>query len=100
MDIDAGNILSAITVDEKKKNGKNVEIDLEKAEVGERPGTPMSTTEGDAPLEPVFSGVKELPFSKARLIALVVTLTGAAFLNVSIDRVNSYSRSIVANSQR
>jgi len=88
MDIDSGNALSAVTVSGKEKIGKNAEVDLEKAEVGtSRPGTPATSTTdgGDVPLEPVFSRAKELPFSQARLVALVVTLTGAAFLNVDIS---------------
>jgi hypothetical protein len=85
MDIDSGNALSAVTVSEKEKTEKNVEVDLEKAEVDiSRPESPTTpSTNGDAPLEPVLSRIKELPFSKARLISLVITLTGAAFLNVS-----------------
>jgi hypothetical protein len=87
MDIDSGNALSAVTVSGKEDTGKNIEVDLEKAEVDiSRPGTPATSTTniGDVPLEPVVSRANELPFSKARVVALVVTLTGAAFLNVSI----------------
>lgn len=84
MEVDAGNPLSPVTVKEKENTGKGEEVDLEKAEVNvSRPRTPV-TDGGDVPLEPVFSRAKDLPFSRARLIALVVTLTGAAFLNVSI----------------
>lgn len=87
MDINAGNALSAVPVMEKEKTGKSVEVDLEKAEVdGSTPQTPV-TDGGDMPLEPVFSRVKELTISRARLVALVVTLTGAAFLNVSIPSI-------------
>ncbi|KAE9972043.1 hypothetical protein EG328_005265 [Venturia inaequalis] len=87
MDDDAANALSAVMMKEKDKEttGKDGEVDLEKAEVDiSRPQTPAGIDGGiggDMPLEPVFSRVKELPFSKARLVALVVTLTGAAFLN-------------------
>lgn len=96
MDNDAGNALSAVMMKEKDKEttGKDGEVDLEKAEVDiSRPQTPGMDggIGGDVPLEPVFSRVKELPFSKARLVALVVTLTGAAFLNVSIsNRCSSF----------
>jgi hypothetical protein len=86
MDPDSGNALNAVTVSTKGKTGENVEVDCEKADVDiSRPLSPAeSSTNGDAPLEPVFSRIQELPFSKARLIALVATLSGAAFLNVSV----------------
>jgi hypothetical protein len=96
MDIDSGNALNAARVSEKTKmkTGENVEVDLEKAE--SRLGSLAESViggEGDVPLEPVFSRAKELPFSQARLVGLVVTLTGAAFLNVG--QLNSYTMKIL-----
>lgn len=89
MNIDSGNALSTVAVDEKEKTGKNVDVDLEKADGGI---SATSTTDGGGePLEPVFSRAKELPFSRARLVGLVVTLTGAAFLNVSNFFPNIYA---------
>lgn len=81
MDIDAGDP-SAINPDhvhrtQEKSNGKDegngnaaneVEVDVEKD--GERDVIQRTTTQSS-----------QLPMSKARTIALVVTLTGAAFLN-------------------
>jgi hypothetical protein len=87
MDPDSGNALSAVTVRHGgEKTRKDVEVDLEKAELDiSRPGSPASTTDGGLPLETSTrsSDSNALPFSKARLIGLVITLTGAAFLNVS-----------------
>lgn len=88
MDIDNGNALGEVKekIGKKETTGRDVEVDLEKAEVDvSRPQTPaMVAGDRDVPLEPVFSRAEELPFSRTRLVALVVTLTGAAFLNVSI----------------
>lgn len=87
MNVGAGNVLDAGLVDKGHEKegmgmGKGVEVDLEEARSrGQTPGKDG----GDSPLEPVISRGDELPFSKAGLIALVVTLTGAAFLNVSIS---------------
>lgn len=99
MDVDSGNALSVVTSSEKERTGKNVEVDLEKAEVDvdeSRLGTHAeSSMDGDEPLEPVSSRIKELPFSKARLVALVITLTGAAFLNVRLTLKTSRSYMLI-----
>ncbi|QDS68318.1 hypothetical protein FKW77_010684 [Venturia effusa] len=86
MNVDAGNVLNAITVrkSEEEKRAKDVEVVLEKNEVTVSRSRTPDTDARDAPLEPVSSAAEKLPFSRARLIVLVVTLTGAAFLNASI----------------
>jgi hypothetical protein len=72
---------------------KPIEASVEKARGGESPEIPkFAPTEGSELLPEPMSDVSEsekddvpsLPFSKARSIALVATLTGASFLNVGV----------------
>jgi hypothetical protein len=74
------------------------EIDEKKAisgrdpEVGGVAGAPISGSDsvsvredaaGDGAVQPADEPASALPFSKGRCIALVATVTGASFLNVS-----------------
>lgn len=90
MDIDAGNLASVVTVRDDRKSEVDIEVDLEKNDGLEKwksseKETPETTeedsqkkTETEPPSE---DRPPELPFSKPRCIGLVVTATGAAFLN-------------------
>jgi len=76
MDIDAGNDLSVIALTSSGKSEEDKEVHLDRNETLDeaKDGARREETEQED-LPPA------LPYSKARLIGLVVTVTGAAFLN-------------------
>jgi len=76
MDIDAGNASSVLALTSSGKSEEDKEVHQDRKETSDdaKDGARHEETEqDDLPLV--------LPYSKARLIVLVVTVTGAAFLN-------------------
>lgn len=90
MDIDAGNFASVVTMGDDGKIEVDIEVDLEKNDGLEKwksseKEMPEATETAERETQNTDSrsedGPPKLPFSKPRLIGLVVTVTGAAFLN-------------------
>lgn len=90
MDIDAGNLASVVTAEDDRKSEVDIEVDFEKNGSLEKwksyeKGTPEAAEEdGENRKERESTsedGPPKLPFSKPRCIGLVITVTGAAFLN-------------------
>jgi hypothetical protein len=81
MAIDSGN-LSAVAQVKSKEGGQDLEVDLEES----RPNVDEEQIQSGAPYtEETYDDVdNKLPFSVARSIFFVLSLTGAAFLNVCI----------------
>jgi len=76
MDIEANNAASVVALSKNNISGVDIDVYSERDVTTEKPedGARHEGTEQEE-LPP------ELPYSKARLIGLVVTVTGAAFLN-------------------
>jgi hypothetical protein len=63
---------------------KHSEVRRQSREVCTETASPSSAPSDSIEPEIIESGKPSLPFSKARSIALVATVTGASFLNVNI----------------
>jgi hypothetical protein len=80
MDIDSGN-LSTVAQVKSEEQGRNIEVDLEKTSFDE--GKAHSQTNAHGVEEAEDNDHSKLPFSVTRSMFFVLSLTGAAFLNVS-----------------
>jgi len=88
MDIDSGNFASVVTVQDDRKSEIGIEVELEKNDTSLEPSQSSGkelpeNADGSAQSAtiPAEDEPPKLPFSNARLTFLVITVTGASFLN-------------------
>lgn len=89
MDVNSGNVASVATIRDDRKSEVDIDVDLEKNDTNlelSQLSRKRSLENADNKAQSTKTSVedefsKRLPFSKPRLVFLVITVTGAAFLN-------------------